>query len=57
MEPAPIRMVIQPPDIIGDLLKARHHQLGSLYPEFREEFLQCERKLREHAEMLKGRKE
>ena len=36
MEPRIIHMVISPPDLIGDLLRARQHQLGTLYPEFKE---------------------
>ena len=32
MEPAAIRMVVRPADMIGDLLMARKRQLESLYP-------------------------
>lgn len=46
MEPRVTQMAIHPPDLIGDLLRARHHQLSTLYPEFKEEFLQGERKLK-----------
>lgn len=49
MEPRPIHMAIAPHDLIADLLRARQAQLGRLYPEFQEEFLQGEHKLREHA--------
>lgn len=57
MEPKVIQMAIHPPDLIGDLLRARHHQLSTLYPEFKEEFLQGERKLKDHVETLKNRRE
>jgi hypothetical protein len=46
MEPSVIPMAVHPPDLIGDLLRARHRQLGALYPEFHEEFVQGERRLK-----------
>jgi hypothetical protein len=57
MEPRPILMAIQPPDMIRELMKARQAQIAEIYPEFKEEFYQLERKLKEHTEMLKNRKE
>lgn len=54
MEPQVIRMAITPHDLLADLFRARQAQLAKLYPEFKEEFLQSERRLKEHAESLRN---
>lgn len=50
MEPAIIRMAIEPPDLILELMRARQTQLSSLHPELKENFYQHEKRLKDHSE-------
>lgn len=50
-------MVVQQQDLLKEVMKRRAAQLESLYPQFKEEFLQSERKLKEHAVLLRGRQD
>jgi hypothetical protein len=49
--------VLQRQDLLKDIMERRAAQLEGLYPQFKEEFLQLERKLKEHAVLLKGRQD
>lgn len=53
MEPQIIQMIVEPQDVLGEIIRRRSAQLEAKHPEFRAEFAFYERKIKEHADHLK----
>ena len=57
MEPQIIPIVIEPQDVLGQIISRRTAQLEAIYPEFKGMFGLYQNKIKDHAEQLKPQKQ